>query len=125
MRPGVEPTLLARFLLGATASDRRSSINIASYPSKAHQGPRRRYHPVGACWQAVCDHAKLGCVRLHDLGRTAARQAGLSAIGCLGRQICSDTDHVGRPCDLAARPIVEVAENVGRMIRQCYFGQRC
>ncbi len=38
----------------------------------------RHPHSLSACWRAVCDDAKLGKLRLHDLRRTAASHAVMS-----------------------------------------------
>ena len=42
------------------------------FPSYAHG---KGYYPLRNCWRAVCDDAKLGRLRLHDLRHTAASQA--------------------------------------------------
>ena len=42
------------------------------FPSFAHG---KGYYPLRNCWRAVCEDAKLGRLRLHDLRHTAASQA--------------------------------------------------
>ena len=42
------------------------------FPSFAHG---KGYYPLRNCWHAVCEDAKLGRLRLHDLRHTAASQA--------------------------------------------------
>ena len=56
--------------------------HLASQPARAFLFPKyaegRHPHSLSACWRAVCDDAKIGKLRLHDLRRTAASHAVMS-----------------------------------------------
>ena len=79
----------------------------------------RHAHRVVSCWQAVCDDANLGKVRLHDLRHTAASHAVMSGenlplVGkLLGHRRYSTT---ARYAHLADGHLVEAAEKVGSLI---------
>ena len=79
----------------------------------------RHAHRVVACWRTVCDDAKLGKVRLHDLRHTAASQAVMSGenlplVGkLLGHRRHETTAGYAH---LADGHLVNTAKKVGRLI---------
>ena len=81
----------------------------------------RHAHRVVACWRTVCDDAKLGKVRLHDLRHTAASQAVMSGenlplVGkLLGHRRHETTAGYAH---LADGHLVKTAEKVGRIIAE-------
>ena len=81
----------------------------------------RRYYPFRACWRTICEDARFGSLRLHDLSRMAVSHAvmlgeNLPLVGkLLGRQ------HYHTPAGyahLAHGYLVEAAEKVGNIISQ-------
>ena len=88
------------------------------FPSYAHG---KGYYPLRNCWRAVCDDAKLGRLRLHDLRHTAASQAvmageNLPLVGkLLGHRRHRTTAGYAH---LADGHLVEAAEKVGSIIAQ-------
>ena len=80
---------------------------------------RRSPHNIVACWRTVCDDAKLGRLRLHDLRHTAASQAVMSGenlplVGkLLGHRRHETTAGYAH---LADGHLVEAAEKVGSII---------
>ncbi len=81
----------------------------------------RHAHRIVNCWRAVCDDAKLGKVRLHDLRHTAASHAVMSGenlplVGkLLGHRRHETTAGYAH---LADGHLVETAENVGSIIAE-------
>ena len=79
----------------------------------------RHAHRLVGCWHAVCDDAKLGKVRLHDLRHTAASHAAMSGenlplVGkLLGHRRHETTAGYAH---LADGHLVETAEKVGSLI---------
>ena len=100
---------------------------LDALPGKRHPGaflfPKlaegRHSHCLVACWQAVCEDASLGRLRLHDLRHTAASQAvmageNLPLVGkLLGHRRHRTTAGYAH---LADRHLVAAAETVGRII---------
>ena len=82
---------------------------------------RRSPHNIVACWRTVCDSAKLGKVRLHDLRHTAASHAVMSGenlplVGkLLGHRRHETTASYAH---LADAHLVAAAERVGRIISE-------
>ena len=80
---------------------------------------RRNPHNIVACWRTVCEDAKLGKLRLHDLRHTAASHAVMSGenlphVGrLLGHKRHETTAHYAH---LADAHLVEAAEKVGTVI---------
>ena len=80
---------------------------------------RRSPTNIVACWRAVCEDAKLGRLRLHDLRHTAASHAVMSGetlplVGkLLGHRRHSTTAEYAHLADIH---LVETAEKVGRFI---------
>ena len=76
---------------------------------------------LATCWRTVCDDAKLGSLRLHDLRHTAASQAVMSGenlplVGkLLGHRRHETTASYAH---LADGHLVEAAEKVGSLIAQ-------
>ena len=63
----------ARTVVGALPGPRDPDAFL--FPKNARRG---NPHNIVACWRTVCDDAKLGKVRLHDLRHTAASHAVMS-----------------------------------------------
>ena len=86
---------------------------------------RRNPHNIVACWRTVCDEAKLGKIRLHDLRHTAASHAVMSGenlplVGkLLGHRRHETTAGYAH---LADRHLVEAAEKVGSKIDRAMQG---
>ena len=86
------------------------------FPSFAHG---KGYYPLRNCWRALCEDAKLGRLRLHDLRHTAASQAvmageNLPLVGkLLGHRRHRTTAGYAHLDDAH---LVEAAEKVGRLI---------
>ena len=83
------------------------------FPSYAHG---KGYYPLRHCWRAICEDAKLGRLRLHDLRHTAASQAvmageNLPLVGkLLGHRRHRTTAGYAH---LADRHLLDAAEKVG------------
>ncbi|MDE0002342.1 MAG: tyrosine-type recombinase/integrase [Rhodospirillaceae bacterium] len=81
----------------------------------------RHAHRIVNCWRAVCDDAKLGKVRLHDLRHTAASHAVMSGenlplVGkLLGHRRHETTAGYAHLADIH---LVDTAEKVGIIIAQ-------
>ena len=88
------------------------------FPSFAHG---KGYYPLRSCWRAVCEVAKLGRLRLHDLRHTAASQAvtageNLPLVGkILGHRRHRTTAGYAH---LADAHLVETVEKVGSAIAE-------
>ena len=88
------------------------------FPSFTHG---KGYYPLRHCWRTVCEDAKLGRLRLHDLRHTAASQAimageNLPLVGkILGHRRHRTTAGYAH---LADAHLVEAAEKVGSIIAQ-------
>ena len=86
------------------------------FPSFAHG---KGYYPLRNCWRAVCEGAKLGKLRLHDLRHTAASQAimageNLPLVGkILGHRRHRTTAGYAH---LADAHLVDAAERIGGII---------
>ncbi len=82
---------------------------------------RRSPHNIVACWRIVCEDAKLGRLRLHDLRHTAASHAVMAGetlplVGkLLGHRRHETTAGYAH---LADEHLVEAAEKVGSIIAQ-------
>ena len=80
-----------------------------------------------ACWRAVCDDAKLGRLRLHDLRHTAASQAVMSGenLPVVGRLLGHRRHRTTAGyAHLADGHLVEAAEKVGSIISEEMHGDR-
>ncbi len=88
------------------------------FPSHAHG---KGCESMRNCWGAVCDHARLGRFRLHDLRHTAASQAvmageNLPLVGkLLGHKRHRTTAGYAH---LADEHLVEAAERVGSLVAE-------
>ena len=104
----------ARALIEALPGSRKPEAFL--FPSYAHG---KGYYPLRDCWRAVCEDAKLGRLRLHDLRHTAASQAvmageNLPLVGkLLGHRRHRTTAGYAH---LADAHLVEAAEKVGNVI---------
>ncbi len=104
----------ARALIGALPGERQRDAFV--FPRYAES---RCEYSLIACWRAVCDDAKLGRLRLHDLRHTAASQAvmageNLPLVGkLLGHRRHETTAGYAH---LADAHLVEAAEKVGRLV---------
>ena len=94
------------------------------FPSYAHG---KGYYPLRDCWRAVCEEAKLGRLRLHDVRHTADSQAvmagkNLSLVGKLlgHRRHRTKTGYA----HVADAHLVEAAEKVGNVIVAAMTGRR-
>ena len=79
----------------------------------------RGAYSLAACWRAVCEDAKLGSLRLHDLRHTAASQAVMSGEGLplVGRLLGHNRHRTTAGyVHLADAHLVEAAEHVGSII---------
>ena len=89
---------------------------------------RRNPHNIVACWRTVCDDAKLGKVRLHDLRHTAASHAVMSGenlplVGkLLGHRRHETTAGYAH---LADGHLVKTAEKIGRIIKDAMTVREC
>ena len=86
------------------------------FPSFAHG---KSYYRLRDCWRAVCDDAKLGRLRLHDLRHTAASQAVMAGENLpLVGKILGHRRHrtTAGYAHLADGHLVEAAEKVGAII---------
>ena len=94
------------------------------FPSYAHG---KGYDSMRDCWRAVCDRARLGRLRLHDLRHTAASQAvmageNLPLVGkLLGHKRHRTTASYAH---LADEHLVEAAEKVGAIIAESMAEKR-
>ena len=94
------------------------------FPSYAHG---KGCESLRNCWRAVCDHARLGRLRLHDLRHTAASQAvmageNLPLVGkLLGHKRHRTTAGYAH---LADDHLIEAAERVGRFIADAMKGRQ-
>ena len=88
------------------------------FPSYAHG---KGYYPLRDCWRAVCEDAKLGRLRLHDLRHTAASQAVMAGenlplvgklLGHRRHRTTADYAH------LADAHLVEAVEKVANVIHR-------
>ncbi len=108
--------------LGEAARAQVAALPGARDPD-AHLFPRyaegRSAYSFTTCWRTVCNDAKLGSLRLHDLRHTAASQAVMSGenlplvgklLGHRRRRTTAGYAH------LADGHLVEAAEKVGKMI---------
>ena len=92
------------------------------FPSLAHG---KGYYRLRDCWRAVCDDAKLGRLRLHDLRHTAVSQAVMSGehlpqVGkLLGHRRHRTTAGYAHLDD---RHLVETVEEVGCIIADAMTG---
>ena len=86
------------------------------FPSYAHG---KGYYPLRNCWRAVCEDAKLGRLRLHNLRHTAASQAVMAGenlplvgklLGHLRHRTTAGYAHV------ADGHLIEAVEKVGNII---------
>ena len=112
----------AREHIGAISGPRKSDALL--FPSYAHG---KGYDSLRNCWGAVCDHARLGRLRLHDLRHTAASQAvmageNLPLVGkLLGHKRHRTTAGYAH---LADEHLVEAAERVGSVIAKAMNSDR-
>ncbi|MDE0129881.1 MAG: tyrosine-type recombinase/integrase [Gammaproteobacteria bacterium] len=104
----------ARTIVNALPGPRRKDAFL--FPKNAG---RRSPFNIAACWRTVCEDAKLGKVRLHDLRHTAASHAVMSGenlplvgklLGHRRRQTTAGYAH------LTDEHLVEAAEKVGSLI---------
>ena len=92
------------------------------FPSFAHG---KGYYPLRDCWRAVCEEAKLGRLRLHDLRHTAASQAVMAGENLpLVGKILGHRRHrtTAGYAHLADAHLVETAEKVGAVIAAAMAG---
>ena len=103
----------------------RTLIDALSGPrdSHAHLFPRhaegRGLWILTNCWRAVCEDAKLGRLRLHDLRHTAASHAVMSGenLPLVGRLLGHRRHRTTAGyAHLADRHLAEAAEQVGKLI---------
>ncbi len=112
----------ARAHIGAISGPRKPDALL--FPSYAHG---KGYESMRNCWRAVCGHAKLGRLRLHDLRHTAASQAvmageNLPLVGkLLGHKRHRTTAGYAH---LADEHLVEAAEKVGAIIAESMSEKR-
>ena len=89
---------------------------------------RQSSHNIVACWRAVCDDARLGRLRLHDLRHTAASQAVMSGENLpLVGKLLGHRRHrtTAGYAHLSDGHLVEAAETVGTLIADAMrFGPR-
>ena len=106
----------ARAIVDALPDPRRKDAYL--FPKNA--GRRSPYNIV-ACWRTVCEEAKLGRLRLHDLRHTAASQAVMSGenlplVGkLLGHRRHETTAGYAH---LADAHLVQSAEKVGKILAE-------
>ena len=106
----------AQAQIGAISGQRDPDAFL--FPSYAHG---KGYESMRNCWRAVCDHASLGRLRLHDLRHTAASQAvmageNLPLVGkLLGHKRHRTTAGYAH---LADGHLVEAAERVGSLVAE-------
>ena len=108
--------------LGKAARARVAALPRAGDPD-AFLFPRhaegRGAYSLAACWRAVCEDAKLGSLRLHDLRHTAASQAVMSGEGLplVGRLLGHNRHRTTSGyAHLSDAHLVEAAEKVGAAI---------
>ena len=83
------------------------------------------YYPLRGCWRTVCEEAKLGRLRLHDLRHTAASQAvmageNLPLVGkLLGHRRHRTTAGYAHVAD---GHLAETAERIGCLIAEAMNG---
>ena len=110
----------ARAIVGALPGPQAKDALL--FPKNAG---RRNPHNIVACWRTVCDDAKIGKVRLHDLRHTAASHAVMSGenlplVGkLLGHRRHETTAGYAH---LADGHLVEAAEKVGSKIDRAMQG---
>ena len=109
----------ARKLVEALPGPRKPEAFL--FPSFAHG---RGYYPLHDCWRAICEDAKLGRLRLHDLRHTAASQAvmageNLPLVGkLLGHRRHRTTASYAH---LADHHLLDAAEKVGCAIHDAMY----
>ena len=107
---------------------------IDALPGKRHPGaflfPKlaegRYSHSLVVCWRAVCEDARFGRLRLHDLRHTAASQAVMSGenLSLVGRLLGHRRHRTTAGyAHLADGHLVEAAERVGRIIAEAMEGE--
>ena len=108
--------------LGEAARAHIAALPRARDPD-AHLFPRyaeaRGQSSLIACWRAVCDDAKLGSLRLHDLRHTAASQAVMAGENLpLVGKLLGHRRHrtMAGYAHLADAHLVEAVEKVGSFI---------
>ena len=86
------------------------------FPSYAHG---KGYYPFRECWRTVCEDARFGNLRLHDLRHTAASQAVMSGENLpLVGKLLGHKQHrtTAGYAHLADGHLVETAEKIGNTI---------
>ena len=86
----------------------------------------RYSHSLVVCWRAVCEDARFGRLRLHDLRHTAASQAVMSGenLSLVGRLLGHRRHRTTAGyAHLADGHLVEAAERVGRIIAEAMEGE--
>ena len=86
----------------------------------------RYSHNLVVCWRAVCEDARLGKLRLHDLRHTAASHAVMSGENLpLVGKLLGHRRHrtTAGYAHLADGHLVEAAERVGRIIAEAMEGE--
>jgi len=104
----------ARAVIDALPRPRKPGAFL--FPSYAHG---KGYSPLRDCWRSVCEDAKLGRLRLHDLRHTAASQAVMAGENLpLVGKILGHRRHrtTAGYAHLADDHLVEAAERVGSII---------
>ena len=104
----------ARAIVDALPGPRRKDALL--FPKNAG---RRNPHNLVACWRTVCDEAKLGKVRLHDLRHTAASHAVMSgeSLPLVGKLLGHKRhETTASYSHLADAHLVEAAEKVGGLV---------
>ena len=87
----------------------------------------RSSYSLNSCWQAACEDAKLGRLRLHDLRHTAASQAVMSGENLpLVGKLLGHRRHrtTAGYAHLDNAHLVQAAEKVGRIIAEAMVDGR-
>ncbi|MDE2811879.1 MAG: tyrosine-type recombinase/integrase, partial [Gemmatimonadota bacterium] len=104
----------ARALIETLPGPRKPEAPV--FPSFTHG---KGYYRLRSCWRAICEDAKVGRLRLHDLRHTAASQAVMAGENLpLVGKILGHRRHrtTAGYAHLADAHLVEAAEKVGAII---------